>query len=115
MAVAPSNGKTLPQGVFSSGLCSCFDDMGSCIITCCVPCVTYGQNVERLQNGSGFFGACLLYYCCACCACFFAGGTRGQLRQKYGLKEDPCSDCCVHCWCSPCGLCQEARELKARG
>eukprot|EP00983_Pelagomonas_calceolata_P033243 1041084-Pelagomonas_calceolata.AAC.2 len=27
-------------------------------------------------------------------------------RNKYGLNETPCSDCCVHCWCSPCAVCQ---------
>jgi hypothetical protein len=27
----------------------------------------------------------------------------------YSLEEDPCSDCCVHLWCSPCAVCQEVR------
>jgi Cys-rich protein (TIGR01571 family) len=40
---------------------------------------------------------------------------RKVLRQKYGLKEDPCHDCLVAGFCGPCGLCQEAREIKARG
>jgi hypothetical protein len=25
------------------------------------------------------------------------------------LPEDPCGDMCVHCWCSPCAVCQEVR------
>lgn len=25
------------------------------------------------------------------------------------LKEEPCSDYCVHLWCSPCAVCQEVR------
>jgi hypothetical protein len=28
--------------------------------------------------------------------------------------QAPASDCCVHCWCSPCAVCQEARELNFR-
>jgi hypothetical protein len=27
----------------------------------------------------------------------------------FRLKEEPCSDYCVHLWCSPCAVCQEVR------
>jgi hypothetical protein len=37
------------------------------------------------------------------------------MRQKYGLKEDPCDDCLVTAFCGPCALCQESRELKLKG
>ncbi|EXB93715.1 hypothetical protein L484_011709 [Morus notabilis] len=40
---------------------------------------------------------------------------REKLRAKYGLPEEPCSDCCVHCCCELCALCQEHAELNARG
>lgn len=31
------------------------------------------------------------------------------------LKEEPCGDCLLHCFCEACALCQEYRELKNRG
>jgi len=40
---------------------------------------------------------------------------REKIRAKYNLKEDPCGDCPVTLCCSPCALCQEAREMKSRG
>ena len=40
---------------------------------------------------------------------------RKLLREKYGLREEPCNDCLVTAFCAPCANCQDARELKARG
>nr|GMD26425.1 protein PLANT CADMIUM RESISTANCE 2-like [Ipomoea batatas] len=37
------------------------------------------------------------------------------MREQYMLKESPCGDCLVHCFCESCALCQEYRELKNRG
>ncbi len=78
-----------------------------------VPCLLYGQNVDKLR-GSGFIGPCLLMYCCPCFACIFGGSYRGDLRKKYNLPDDPCSDCCVYCCLPSCAVCQEFRELKHR-
>lgn len=106
--VAPNSGQ------WSTGMCGCFEDCGICCYGFfLLPCL-YGQNVERLDK-TGCCGSCCLYACCATWACAFAGSTRGRLRYKYGLPEDPCSDCCVHFWCSALGVCQEAREIKYRG
>ena len=40
--------------------------------------------------------------------------ARGQLRRKYNIPEDRCSDCCCHFWCNPCSLCQDFKELEMR-
>lgn len=49
------------------------------------------------------------------CICLYTCSYRSRLRRKYNLKETPCNDCCVHCWCWSCAMCQEYRELKNRG
>lgn len=49
-----------------------------------------------------------------CFGAVFAGSFRSEVRNKYNLSEEPCSDCLVHFFCSPCAVCQEARELKVR-
>ena len=40
---------------------------------------------------------------------------RKKLRQKYGLKEEPCDDCIVTFCLPECALIQEKRELDIRG
>ncbi len=41
---------------------------------------------------------------------------RQELRQKYGLQEDPtCNDILATLCCGPCAICQEARFLKRQG
>jgi Cys-rich protein (TIGR01571 family) len=47
--------------------------------------------------------------------CLYSCCYRAKIRTQYGLKEKPCADCCVHWCCGSCALCQEYRELKARG
>lgn len=42
-------------------------------------------------------------------------GYRQRLREKYFLPEEPCNDACTQCFCFPCALSQESRELKNRG
>ncbi|GAX81094.1 hypothetical protein CEUSTIGMA_g8528.t1 [Chlamydomonas eustigma] len=116
--VSPAN-KTKEPAVkhspapFSSGLFACFSDCLLCWVGCCIPCCLYADNYHRL-HGEGFWGACLLYAFCPILTCIFASDTRKTVRSKYNLHEEPCSDCCIHCWCSWCAVCQEARELKIK-
>ena len=97
--------------------CGCFDDLSSCLLSFCCPCVQYGFNAQRI-DGSGCFGACCMYACCMMCAgyqCAIGGGKRTSMRNQYMLEESCCCDCCVHWCCCWCALSQEARELDIRG
>lgn len=106
---------------WSTGLCNCGGDCGNCCVTCLCPCITFGQIAEITDSGStscgvsGALYALLLYFtgctCCCCYSCFY----RTKLRTKFNLKENPCGDFLVHCFCECCALCQEYRELKKRG
>lgn len=49
------------------------------------------------------------------CGCLYTCGYRGRLRAKYGLAPAPCGDFCVDCWCLPCSLAQQYREMTSRG
>mmetsp|Transcript_40043 Transcript_40043/g.88929 ORF Transcript_40043/g.88929 Transcript_40043/m.88929 type:complete len:120 (-) Transcript_40043:218-577(-) len=102
-----------PTKIWSSGVFGCCYDCGTLFCgLCCLPCL-YGQNTSNIDNSSCFCNT-LLYSCCPFFTCCFAANTRQKLRAKYALPEEPCSDCCVHCICSPCAVCQEAREIKFR-
>ncbi|XP_030534518.2 protein PLANT CADMIUM RESISTANCE 3-like isoform X2 [Rhodamnia argentea] len=105
-------------GQWTTGLCGCCEDPSNCIITWCCPCITFGQNAEIIDGGAT--SCCvggLIYYLLANVgvACLYTCGYRKKLRGLHSLQEDPCDDCLVHCFCLPCALCQEHRELKNRG
>ncbi|KAJ9140710.1 hypothetical protein P3X46_031322 [Hevea brasiliensis] len=114
----PSFVKKFPEGQWTSGLCDCFDDPSNCLITCCCPCITFGQIAEIIDKGNTSCGlAGLLYYATASIGCgwLYACTYRSKLRGLFSLPEAPCADWLVHCCCCACSLCQEYRELKNRG
>ncbi|KAG6671465.1 hypothetical protein I3842_16G004500 [Carya illinoinensis] len=104
---------------WSSGLCDCCDDVSSCCLTCWCPCVAFGRIAEIVDRGStscGVSGALYtLILCVTGCSCLYSCFYRSKLRGQYFLEESPCTDCCVHCFCQECALCQEYRELKHHG
>ncbi|KAI4350894.1 hypothetical protein L6164_005299 [Bauhinia variegata] len=109
---------TQPTGQWTTGLCGCFEDPGNCFMTCCCPCVTFGQTAEVIDKGITSCGiAGLIYYGLAHCGlgCLYSYTFRSKLRGLYSLPEEPCNDCVVHWCCAACAFCQEYRELKNRG
>ncbi|KAI4357592.1 hypothetical protein L6164_001530 [Bauhinia variegata] len=118
----PSNYPPPPPAApvaWSTGLCDCCSDVQNCCITCWCPCITFGQIAEIVDRGSTSCGASgALYGLIAFisgCACIYSCFYRSKLREQYLLEESPCGDCCVHCCCESCALCQEYRELQNRG
>lgn len=104
---------------WTTGLCNCGEDRSSCCMICLCPCVAFGQIAEIADSGStscrlsGVLYALILNF--VGCPCWYSCFYRTKLRAKFNLKEDPCGDCLVHCFCECCALCQEYRELKNRG
>jgi len=96
----------------------CCSDLSTCCYGCfCTPCL-FGENVSKTSKDSGCFPSCC-GYCLTRpgCCCFIHKPARIHFREAYGLQEDQgCgSDLCGAWCCSVCGVCQEAREMKARG
>ncbi|KAF5179037.1 Plant cadmium resistance [Thalictrum thalictroides] len=104
---------------WSSGLCSCFDDIHTCCLTCWCPCITFGRIAEIADRGtvSCEVSAALytLILCLTGCSCLYSCLYRSKLRGEYSLEGSSCTDFCLHCCCEECSLCQEYRELKHRG
>jgi Cys-rich protein (TIGR01571 family) len=86
---------------WQAGLCEWYKEFGVCIITCCVPCITFGQTAEIIDNGittCATAGAlCCLIHFVTGCGCLYTCGFRQKLRNRFGLPASPCNDCCVHC------------------
>ncbi|MEW5308354.1 MAG: hypothetical protein WDW38_000322 [Sanguina aurantia] len=100
-----------PKKAFSTGVFQCWTNCSLCCVgICCTTCL-YGDNYSRV-HGSGCVSACMLCTFCPFFACCFASELRLELRSKYGLERDH-NDFLLHTLCSPCAICQEARELLA--
>jgi len=103
------------NGEWNEQLFGCCDDLGSCCYGYwCLPCL-FGSNTEKIDDSNCVLMCCA--YCCLaqCYLCWIPHWLkREKLRNKFGLKEDPCGDCPVTLFCGPCAVCQEAREMKSR-
>jgi len=100
---------------WNNGLFGCFSDLGTCCMTCCCPCVQYGQNYEAIHK-QGCFSNGAIFTILAYCglSCLVHKDLRRDIRQRHGLEEG-CGDCLTTCCCPVCAICQEAREIKSRG
>ncbi|KAI3882796.1 hypothetical protein MKX03_020796 [Papaver bracteatum] len=85
----------------------------------CVPCFTFGQIAEIIDEGqttcstSGIMYAAVSFF--TALPCLISCGYRSKLRNKYDLIEAPAADWVTHVFCEVCALCQLYRELKNRG
>ncbi|KAL5544737.1 hypothetical protein UlMin_008521 [Ulmus minor] len=101
-------------------LFDCMDDPMNAVTTLLCPCITFGQIAEIIDNGGA---SCemsgMLYFLLSFfigCPCILSCTYRTRLRENFGLLESPfLPDWLTHCLCKSCALCQEYRELKARG
>ncbi|ESQ30232.1 hypothetical protein EUTSA_v10011813mg [Eutrema salsugineum] len=101
-----------------TGLFDCQEDQTNAVMTSILPCVTFGQIAEVVDEGEmtcplGSF-IYLLMMPALCSQWVMGSKYREKIRRKFNLVEAPYSDCITHVFCSCCALCQEYRELKAR-
>ncbi|KAK1439800.1 hypothetical protein QVD17_05621 [Tagetes erecta] len=108
-----------PTQGWSNGLFDCADDPENAIITACFPCITFGQIAEIVDNGQSSCSTSGVLYCLIASfigiPCIMSCSYRTKIRNRYGLMETPAPDWVTHFFCEWCALCQEFRELKARG
>ncbi|XP_022338254.2 cornifelin homolog [Crassostrea virginica] len=87
---------------WSTGICGCFEDMGSCCaVTWCSSVYLY-----YLANKMG-------ESCCLPCAIAGYGSLiplRTKIRAENKIHGSICDDCCMVCWCPLCVMCQLSRE-----
>lgn len=67
---------------FQHGICGCFDDFGTCIVTYFLPCYTAGKNAEAMGEN------CLLFGLAELCGVGFITSAiiRQKIREKYGIE-----------------------------
>ncbi|KAK7097939.1 placenta-specific gene 8 protein-like [Littorina saxatilis] len=87
---------------WTSSLCSCCDDMGSCILGAFCPCILACQITSDMGESS----------CVPCCVPGWLIVLRSKLRTQHNIQGTVMDDCCVTVCCGNCVMCQMARELK---
>jgi Cys-rich protein (TIGR01571 family) len=122
---------------WNTGLCECMRDEESCWWGFWCPCLLSGRNaaIYGLDNSLKlvliFIGSIFAYmilmsmFLPGLALLILTGGMvyllykrilyRGSIRNTYNIIGDTCNDCLLHCCCSQCTICQEAREAKNIG
>lgn len=78
-------------------------------------CLWSPAGLNKQEMGQNCLCSAILFYLCgAFCPCLMGGPTRRCLRERYGLPEEPCADCCVACWCQACAR-ECAEECAGKG
>lgn len=102
-------------GSFQHNLCGCCNACSTCCLGCWCPCILFGRTRARLKNPHlrrdqlpcvsgdcvGFGAVCLF---CPGFQCIFGWMNRGDIRAKYDIEGNGCTDCLAH-WCCDCCVC----------
>ncbi|OAQ96372.1 hypothetical protein LLEC1_01857 [Akanthomyces lecanii] len=113
-----------PAGAQSwfAGFFDCFNPIDSCLITCCLPCVTFGKVQHRMQHSVELEGyepvntSCLLLCGAACLgvACVPVAMQRQAIREKYNLDGNCIEDIARTICCGCCSIIQHDKEAEHR-
>ena len=92
------------MGVWSNGLCGCFNNCSLCLVTYIAPCYTAGKNAQAVGNNMA--ATLLSYLLIAPVGMFLAAKARQKIREQKGIdvrftkKNNYRSCCCRLKFCS---------------
>lgn len=104
------------------GFFSCFTPVDTCLITCCVPCVTFGKTHHRLRKDPNLVGYNPVNATClGFCGAMFIGFPcipnlimMADIRRKFNLNGDLPIDFLKSWCCGCCSLIQMDKEVEYR-
>lgn len=107
---------------YHSGFFGCCSPIDTCLMTYCLPCVTFGKTHHRLHKDASLTGyspintSCLLFYGAAIFGLHWVPQAmqRSEVRERYNLKGSCLTDIGAACCCVLCDLVQQDKEVTFR-
>jgi len=107
---------------FHHSLFAFYDPIDTCLITWCLPCVTFGKTHHRLHKDANLQGyepintSCLLLAGSACVGLSIIPLVmqRAEVRKKYRLEGSCITDIGLTCCCGLCSVIQQDKEAEYR-
>eukprot|EP01083_Nonionella_stella_P033153 90756_1 len=90
---------------WANSLFSCGEDMTTFLFACLCPCYASGEIYTNNDSG----GCCVGGLLCCCHGCLITG----KVRDENQIAGSIVSDCLSCCFCYPCQLTRELREVRA--
>ncbi|KAF7549741.1 hypothetical protein G7046_g8250 [Stylonectria norvegica] len=105
-----------------SGFFDCFNPIDTCLITWCLPCITFGKTHHRLHKSNSLEGyepintSCLLFCGSGCFGLHWLpiALQRATIRDKHHLEGNCLVDIATACCCGVCDLVQQDKEAAHR-
>lgn len=91
------------------GLCGCFNDCGTCIVTFIAPCYTHGKNAEAVGESCLLCGLSVLV---PVLDIFTMASIRTIVREQHGIAGSMANDFLATFFCSCCSIIQVAQQVK---
>lgn len=88
---------------YSDGTFGCFKDCKICVMGTFCECWLNGQNWAKSRDEPFTF--------CHCCAMVHPFWIRKTVLKNNGIEGKDVTDCVIACFCGPCVVCQDARNL----
>ncbi|KAK2604073.1 hypothetical protein N8I77_007032 [Diaporthe amygdali] len=100
----------------------CCSPVDLCLVTYCLPCITFGKTHHRLRKDGKMEGyepintSCLLFCASGCFGLHWIPMSmqRADLRDKYHLRGNCATDIATACCCVLCDLVQQEKEAEYR-
>ncbi|ROT42036.1 PLAC8-domain-containing protein [Sodiomyces alkalinus F11] len=107
---------------WNNSLFACFNPIDLCLVSCCLPCVTFGKTHHRLNRDANLDGyepvntSCLLFCASSCVGLHWipAAMQRAQVRAKFHLQGTCLGDLALSCCCACCSLVQQEKEAQEK-
>ncbi|KAK5662344.1 hypothetical protein OQA88_8254 [Cercophora sp. LCS_1] len=104
---------------WSNAFFGCFAPIDLCLISWCVPCVTFGKTHHRLHKSANLEGyepvntSCLLLWGSGCFGLHWVPMSmqRREIRERYSLQGNCLTDIATACCCGVCDLVQQEKEV----
>ncbi|KAH6955773.1 PLAC8 family-domain-containing protein [Ilyonectria robusta] len=107
---------------WASAFFGCCNPIDTCLITWCLPCVTFGKTHHRLRKNGNLDGyepintSCLMFFGSTCVGLHWIPMAlqRANIREKYNLQGSCLVDIATACCCGICDLVQQEKETVHR-